>query len=44
MTESKNRGMSPRNELQHAYYSGMIIQRVRDFVKKDDSEEGYYLK
>ena len=39
MTESKNRGLSPKNEVEHAYFSGMIIQRVRDFVKNDDANE-----
>jgi len=36
MTESRKRGLSPENEVEHAYFSGMIIQRVRDFVKNDD--------
>ena len=35
MTESKNRGLSPKDEVEHAYFSGMIIQRVRDFVNND---------
>ncbi|MFW9824396.1 MAG: acetoacetate decarboxylase family protein [Candidatus Thorarchaeota archaeon] len=39
MTESRNRGLAPKNEVEHAYYSGMIIQRVRDFVKDDDISE-----
>ncbi len=39
MTESKNRGLSPKNEVEHAYFSGMIIQRVRDFVKNDDAND-----
>ncbi|MHA1915814.1 MAG: acetoacetate decarboxylase family protein [Promethearchaeota archaeon] len=39
MTESKNRGIGPKNEVEHAYFSGMIIQRVRDFVKNDDLKE-----
>ena len=39
MTESKNRGLSPKNEVEHAYFSGMIIQRVRDFVKNDNVNE-----
>ncbi|MFW9894516.1 MAG: hypothetical protein ACFFD7_01785 [Candidatus Thorarchaeota archaeon] len=39
MTESRNRGLSPKNEVEHAYFSGMIIQRVRDFVKNDNLEE-----
>jgi len=39
MTESKNRGLSPKNEVEHAYFSGMIIQRVRDFVKNDEVNE-----
>ncbi|MHA2281448.1 MAG: acetoacetate decarboxylase family protein [Promethearchaeota archaeon] len=39
MTESKNRGLFPKNEVEHAYFSGMIIQRVRDFVKNDNVNE-----
>ncbi len=39
MTESKNRGISPKNEVEHAYFSGMIIQRVREFGKNDDLKE-----
>ncbi|MHA2036336.1 MAG: acetoacetate decarboxylase family protein [Promethearchaeota archaeon] len=39
MTESRNRGLAPKNEVEHAYYSGMIIQRVRDFVKNDNANE-----
>ncbi|MBY8991235.1 MAG: acetoacetate decarboxylase family protein [Candidatus Lokiarchaeota archaeon] len=39
MTESKNRGLNPKNKEEHAYYSGMLIQRVRNFVKNDDIEE-----
>ena len=39
MTESRNRGIGPKNEVEHAYYSGMIIQRVRNFVKNDDIKE-----
>ncbi|MFW9882723.1 MAG: acetoacetate decarboxylase family protein [Candidatus Thorarchaeota archaeon] len=39
MTESRNRGLAPKNEVEHAYYSGMIIQRVRDFVKNDNVDE-----
>lgn len=36
MTESKKRGLGPKNEVEHAYFSGMIIQRVRNFIKNDD--------
>ena len=36
MTESKKRGLSPKDEVEHAYFSGMIIQRVRDFVNNDN--------
>lgn len=39
MTESRNRGLGPKDEIEHAYFSGMIIQRVRDFVKNDDIKE-----
>ncbi|MHA1727157.1 MAG: hypothetical protein ACTSWY_00310 [Promethearchaeota archaeon] len=39
MTESRNRGLGPKNETEHAYYSGMIIQKVRDFVKNDNLKE-----
>ena len=39
MTESRNRGIGPKNEVEHAYFSGMIIQRVRDFVKNDNVKE-----
>jgi hypothetical protein len=39
MTESRNRGLTPKNEVEHAYFSGMIIQRVRDFVKNDNLDE-----
>jgi hypothetical protein len=39
MTESRNRGLNPKNKEEYAYYSGMLIQRVRNFVKNDDIEE-----
>jgi hypothetical protein len=39
MTESRNRGIGPKSEVEHAYFSGMIIQRVRNFVKNDDLKE-----
>ena len=39
MTESRNRGLAPKNDVEHAYYSGMIIQRVRNFVKNDSVNE-----
>ncbi len=39
MTESRNRGIGPKNDVEHAYFSGMIIQRVRHFVKNDDLNE-----
>jgi hypothetical protein len=39
MTESRNRGIGPKNEVEHAYFSGMIIQRVRNFVKNDGLKE-----
>ncbi len=39
MTESRNRGLAPKNDVEHAYFSGMIIQRVRNFVKNDSVNE-----
>lgn len=39
MSKSRNRGLGPKNEMEHAYYSGIIIQKVRDFVKDDDIKE-----
>lgn len=39
MTESRKRGIFPKNEVEHAYFSGMLIQRVRNFVKNDGVNE-----
>lgn len=39
MSKSRNRGFGPKNGMEHAYYSGMIIQKVRDFVKNDNMKE-----
>ncbi|MHA2130418.1 MAG: acetoacetate decarboxylase family protein, partial [Promethearchaeota archaeon] len=39
MSESRNRGAFPKNAVEHAYYSGILIQRVRNFVKNDGVNE-----
>ncbi len=39
MADSKSKTFGPKNEVEHAYYSGMIIQRVRGFVNDEEAME-----